>query len=66
VKNHPYIDLFKGFGFIDSRVKINMYIPIKERHQAVEVLSSSGMGPETVHVAWGDFDALPVGTEPHN
>jgi hypothetical protein len=66
VKNHPYIDVLKGFGFIDSRVKINMYIPMKERHPAVEVLLRSGIGPETVHVAWGDFDVLPVGTEPHS
>ena len=60
VKGHPLIENLRGFGFLDSGVKINMYVPTRDQHPAVEALTSREVQPGNVHIAWGDYDALPV------
>jgi N-acetylglutamate synthase-like GNAT family acetyltransferase len=63
VKGNPFQDILQGFGFLDSRVKINMYIPTKEQHPAEDILYDRQVGAENVHIVWGDYDALPVVTQ---
>jgi ribosomal protein S18 acetylase RimI-like enzyme len=64
VDKHPYIKLLKGFGFINSRISVNLYTS-QERPACIEALKETDIDPSRILVSWGDHDVLPVGIKHH-
>ena len=63
VKGHPYIKVLERYGFLDSRIKINLFTTNPEQGLSLEGLSNAD--PSQIYISWGDHDALPVGLNPH-
>jgi hypothetical protein len=60
VKNRPDIKILKSYGFIDSRIMINIYTS-QIRPPSLEKFAETKVPPETILARWGDHDVLPVG-----
>ena len=59
IKNHTYLSVLKKHGFLDGRVKFNLfYRPAGE----TDVIQGIEMSPPSkLLISWGDHDVLPVG-----
>ena len=57
VKDHPSIKSLARYGFLNSRVKINLYTT---REQGTKLDELANVKPSRVYLSWGDIDALPV------
>lgn len=57
VKDHPTIKALARYGFLNSRVKINLYTT---REQAIKLDELANVNPSRIYLSWGDIDALPV------
>jgi GNAT superfamily N-acetyltransferase len=59
VKDHPSIKALARYGFLNSRVKINLYTT---REQGNKLDELAYVNPSRIYFSWGDIDALPVST----
>ena len=57
-KGHPHEKALKRLGFVDSRVKIRIFIDEYERKGLFNGIVESP--PSRIHFSWGDHDSLPV------
>lgn len=57
VRNHPYTKILGEYGFLDSRVNINMFY---QTHREVGMNQLHEEPPEKIHYCWGDHDSLPL------
>ena len=58
VNGHPYQKILNNYGFLNSRIEINMfYNPIVANGELIELERDK---PERTHISWGDHDVLPV------
>jgi GNAT superfamily N-acetyltransferase len=57
-KGHPHEKALKSLGFVDSRVKIRIFIDEYERKSLFKRIVRSP--PSRIHFSWGDHDSLPV------
>jgi len=58
VDEHPDIKIFKKFGFINSRITLHVnyeHLLLDDPFESLEISK-----PEKIHIAWGNFDVLPV------
>jgi hypothetical protein len=57
-KGHPHERALKRLGFVDSRVKLRIFIDEYTRKGIFnEIVDSS---PRRIHFSWGDHDSLPI------
>jgi hypothetical protein len=63
VRGHSHVNIYEKYGFLDSRIKINLYTSQADEEVMLEELST--VDPSTIYISWGDHDALPVGLDPH-
>lgn len=55
---HPYVNVFKRIGFVDSRVRLHVfYVP----NDDTKILHDKIKDPKKVMITWGDHDTLPSG-----
>ena len=57
-KGHPHEKVLKSLGFVDSRVKIRIFIDEYEGDSLFNGIA--GSPPSKIHFSWGDHDSLPV------
>jgi len=57
-KGHPHEKVLKSLGFVDSRVKIRIFIDEYEGDRLFKGIA--GSHPSKIHFSWGDHDSLPV------
>jgi GNAT superfamily N-acetyltransferase len=57
-KGHPHETALKRLGFVDSMVKIRIFIDEYERKGIFSGIV--GSLPSRIHFSWGDHDSLPV------
>ncbi|HUV34762.1 MAG TPA: hypothetical protein VMW22_07495, partial [Candidatus Desulfaltia sp.] len=57
-KGHPHETALKKLGFVDSRVKIRIFIDEYEKKGLFNGIV--GSPPSRIHFSWGDHDSLPV------
>ena len=58
IKGHPYEKILFEYGFVDSRVKFNLFYKIISGEDKIASLGDSS--PSRVYFSWGDHDTLPV------
>jgi ribosomal protein S18 acetylase RimI-like enzyme len=58
VKNHPYERILKRHGFMDSRIKLKLFIRSSLEEELIELKASS---PDRIYFSYGDIDSLPIG-----
>jgi hypothetical protein len=59
VKNHPYVEILNRYGFLDSRIKLQLFISsASELLEEVNALKS--LTPEKIHFSYGELDSLPL------
>jgi ribosomal protein S18 acetylase RimI-like enzyme len=59
VKNQPDIKILKSYGFIDSRIIMNLYTS-QIKPKSLETLAKTNVPPKKIMARWGDHDVLPV------
>lgn len=58
VKNHPHEKILKSYGFLDSRLKINVFMRSSLEIQRI-LKRIEGVSPDRLHFSYGDIDSLP-------
>jgi hypothetical protein len=58
IKGHYSQKLLENHGFLDSRIKIQMYYNLGA---PIEMATLSDTHPDLLFISWGDHDVLPVG-----
>jgi hypothetical protein len=57
VENHPYVEILGRHGFLDSRIKLEIFF---DEHEKVEALRNlRAHSPTNIHFSFGDIDSLP-------
>ena len=58
VKNHPHGRVFTRYGFLDSRIRLNIYYNLLDEVDYLKRIETSP--PERIHFSYGDLDSLPT------
>jgi len=58
VKNHPYERSFGRYGFLDSRIRLNLFYIMLGTIE--EMSNIRGVSVNRIHFSYGDIDSLPV------
>ena len=58
IEGNPQQNVFRRFGFLDSRINIHLFYNRYREFKGLDDLSQSD--PSRIHISWGDHDALPV------
>jgi GNAT superfamily N-acetyltransferase len=58
IEASPMFRVLEGHGFLNSQVKINVFINPFGKHEELEAII--GGDPRRIMVSWGDHDVLPV------
>jgi hypothetical protein len=58
VKNHPYEGSFGRYGFLNSRIRLNLFYIILGDAEEIAKLDEVSTG--RIHFSYGDIDSLPV------
>jgi len=58
VKAHPYEDLFKRHGFVDSRINVRVFFNTRDIGEKFENLKNTRA--DSGFFSWGDHDTLPI------
>jgi len=58
VKAHPYEDLFKRHGFVDSRINVRVFFNTRDIGEKFEKLKNTRAN--SGYFSWGDHDTLPI------
>jgi hypothetical protein len=59
VKGHPNEKVMEGYGFLDSRINISMFIVMDDNSELMDTIKNTT--PDRVYFSYGDLDTLPVG-----
>lgn len=57
-KGHPHERILKRLGFVNSRVKLRIFIDEYSRKGFFNEIM--GVSPGRIHFSWGDHDSLPI------
>ena len=58
VKHHPYEKILNSFGFLDSRIKLQLFYNPLEKIDELKKLETDP--PHKIHFSYGDIDSLPI------